>query len=312
MTTAIEACGLTKRFGNRTAVDGVNIDVQAGELFGFLGPNGAGKTTTIRMLLGLCRPSAGRVRLLDLDPWADAVALHRRVGYLPGELALFARLTGRELLDRFAAARELKDLTYRDELVERFGADLGRPLRTLSKGNKQKIGIVLAFMHRPDLLVLDEPTSGLDPLLQDEFHRLVREVASAGHAVLLSSHELDEVQRIADRVCIIRDGRVVVVDSVEALRRKAARTVEFTFANDVDPARFTSLEGVSLLDHAGGRIRFSLAGPITPVLKAAVELDPVDLTARAADLDELFRTYYRTNPDSRVDETETAAAEALR
>ncbi|MGH8891209.1 MAG: ABC transporter ATP-binding protein [Acidothermaceae bacterium] len=305
MTASIAATDLSKRFGNKKAVDGVSIEVQAGELFGFLGPNGAGKTTTIRMLLGLCRPTGGDARLLGLDPWADAVALHRRIGYLPGELALFTRLTGRELLDRFAAAREMKDLTYRDQLIERFGADLDRQLRTLSKGNKQKIGIVLAFMHRPDVLVLDEPTSGLDPLLQDEFHRLVREVASAGQAVLLSSHELDEVQRIADRVCIIKEGRVVVVDSVEALRRKAARTVEFTFASDVDPARFTDLEGVQLLDYAGGRLRLSLSGAIAPVLQAAVELDPIDLTARAADLDELFRTYYRAD-------SATAPAEVAR
>ena len=161
--------GLTKRFGSNRGVCDVSFEVASGEVFGFLGPNGAGKSTTIRLLLGLYRPDAGRMRVFGLDPTRDGVAIHRRVGYLPGELALYPRLTGRQHLDRFARARRLTDLRYRDELVERFGVELDRPVRTLSKGNRQKIGLVLAFMHRPDLLILDEPTSGLDPLLQEEF-----------------------------------------------------------------------------------------------------------------------------------------------
>lgn len=299
MKYALSAHDLTKQFGRRRAVDQVSFDVGEGELFGFLGPNGAGKSTTIRMLLGLMRSTSGRVEMLCLDPQSDPVSVHRKVGYLPGELALFPRMNGREHLDRFASARDLTDLRFRDELVERFGVDLDRPVHTLSKGNRQKIGIVLAFMHRPELLVLDEPTSGLDPLLQDEFDHLLREMTAHGSTVLLSSHELDEVQRIADRVAIIRDGRLVVVDSVAKLRAKAARTIEFRFDDDAAPADatvFDALEGVELLESGGGRVKLSLSGPLTPVLQAAVGLRPVDMTARPADLDELFRTYYRTQP----------------
>jgi beta-exotoxin I transport system ATP-binding protein len=300
MTDAtITADALTKTFGNRRGVADVSFVVDSGEVFGFLGPNGAGKSTTIRLLLGLYHPTAGRVRTLGLDPVSDAVTLHARVGYLPGELALFPQLTGRQHLDRFGAARAMSDLTYRDELVERFGVELDRPVRLLSKGNRQKIGIVLTFMHRPDLLVLDEPTSGLDPLLQNEFDRLLRETVDRGHTVFLSSHELDEVQRVADRVAIIKEGRLVVIDSVEALRAKAPRTIEFRFASHVDPSRFTDLDGVTLLDSIDGRIRLALSGPIAPVLRRAVDLDPVDMTARPADLDEMFRTYYRTDDAGR-------------
>ena len=263
-------------------------------MFGFLGPNGAGKSTTIRLLLGLYRPSAGRMRVLDLDPCHDTVAIHRRVGYLPGELALYPRLTGRQHLDRLARARGLRDLSYRDKLVERFAADLDRPARTLSKGNRQKIGLVLAFMHQPDLLVLDEPTSGLDPLLQDEFQNLIRETVAEGRTVFLSSHELDEVQRLVDRVAIIKEGSLVVTDTVDGLRRAAPRTVEFRFAGDVPPAPFAALDGVQVVHCADRRITVSVAGPIAPLLRVAADLDPLEMTARPADLDELFLTYYRT------------------
>jgi ABC-2 type transport system ATP-binding protein len=178
-------------------------------------------------------------------------------------------------------------------LVDRFGVELDRPVRALSKGNRQKIGIVLAFMHRPELLVLDEPTSGLDPLLQDEFARLLRETAADGRTVFLSSHELDEVQRIADRVAIIKEGRIVVTDGVEQLRRSAPRTVEFAFERDVDLAAFSAIEGVRLLENVGHRVRLALSGAIAPLLRVAAELEPVDMTARPADLEELFLTYYR-------------------
>ncbi len=271
----------------------MSFDVRAGEVFGFLGPNGAGKSTTIRLLLGLYRPTAGRVRVLDHDPMTDPVAVHRAVGYLPGELALFPRMTGREHLDWLDRGRRSVDPGLRDELIERFDADLDRPVRTLSKGNRQKIGILLAFGHRPDLLVLDEPTSGLDPLLQDEFERLLRDTVADGRTVFLSSHELDEVQRTADRVAIIKDGRIVVVDTVDGLRRSAPRTVEFTFPVDVDPAPLLRLAGVDLVERKDDRIRLSITGPIGPVLREAAQLDPVDITARPADLDELFLRYYR-------------------
>lgn len=289
----IEVTSVTKSFGRHRGVCDVSFDVRAGEVFGFLGPNGAGKSTTIRLLLGLYRPTAGRLRVYGHDPSADPVAVHRAVGYLPGELALFPRMTGREHLTWIDRGRGGVDTGLRDELIDRFDADLDRPVRTLSKGNRQKIGILLAFGHRPDLLVLDEPTSGLDPLLQDEFGRLLRETVAEGRTVLLSSHELDEVQRTADRVAIIKEGRIVVVDTVEGLRRSAPRTVDITFPPGTDLTGLLAVEGVDLVERRNNRIRLSITGRIGPLLGEAARLDPVDITARPADLDELFLRYYR-------------------
>ncbi len=293
MREVVSVAGLTKQFGGGRGITDVSFDIGAGEVFGFLGPNGSGKSTTIRLLLGLYLPTAGRMRVLGLDPARESVSIHRRVGYLPGELALYPRLTGRQHLDRFSRARALKDLRYRDELVERFTVELDRPVHALSKGNRQKIGLVLTFMHRPDLLVLDEPTSGLDPLLQDEFQTLVRETIAEGRTVFLSSHELDEVQRLVDRVAIIKDGSIVVTDTVDGLRRAAPRTVEFQFATRFDPEVFGGLDGVRVLHYADGRVALSVSGRLGPLLRRASELDPTEMSARPADLDELFLTYYR-------------------
>ena len=204
--SAIDARGLTRTFGENRGIEEVSFAVERGEIFGFLGPNGAGKSTTIRILLGLMRPDRGRVTALGFDPIGERVELLRRVGYVPGELALPDALTGRKILEHFAHLRGMTDTSVRDELVERFGAEVDRKIGTLSKGNRQKLGIVAAFMHRPELIVLDEPTSGLDPLLQNEFIHLVRESAEKGATVFLSSHELDEVQRCVQRVSIIREG----------------------------------------------------------------------------------------------------------
>ena len=300
--SAIELDAVTKTFGRHRGVIQVSVDVRPGEVFGFLGPNGAGKSTTIRLIMGLYRPTAGRVSVLGRDPLVDSVAVHRAVGYLPGELALFGRLTGREHLDFVDRSRGTADHRLRDELVERFGVELDRPVRTLSKGNRQKIGIVLAFGHRPDLLVLDEPTSGLDPLLQDEFERLLQETAAAGRTVFLSSHELGEVQRSADRVAIIREGRIVVVDTVDGLRSSAPPVVEFTFPVGVDVAALGRLDGVDVVAHHGDRVRLSVTGRIGPLLRKAGELDPIDMTARPADLDELFLRYYRNAANEAVGE----------
>lgn len=292
-STAVAVDSLTRRFGSRRGVTDVSFEVQAGEVFGFLGPNGAGKSTTIRLLLGLYRADSGTMSVLGLDPKRDAVALHRRVGYLPGEMALHPRLTGAQHLAAFARARRMADFALRDELVQRFEVELDRPVRTLSKGNRQKIGLVLAFMHRPELLILDEPTSGLDPLLQDEFARLVRETTADGRTVLLSSHELDEVQRLADQVAIIRDGRIVVTDTIAGLRRAAPRTVVFRFDGDTDTARFAGIDGIEVTCTQPHSVALSVSGPLAPVLRVAADLGAVDVTARPADLDELFLRYYR-------------------
>ncbi len=290
----IETHTLTRSFGPHRGIIDVDLRVEQGEIFGFLGPNGAGKSTTIRILMGLCHSSSGTAQVLGLDPIRDGVDIHRRTGYLPGELAVYPRLTGREILDRFGSVRGLGDTRCRDELIERFGAEVDRPTQTLSKGNKQKLGIVLAFMHRPELLVLDEPTSGLDPLLQQEFISLLAETAADGRTVFLSSHDLDEVQSAVHRLAIIREGRIVVTDTIDGLRRHAPRTMELVFDRDVDTSTLKQLNGVKVTGRDPRRLLLSITGPVAPVLRAISPLDPVDLLSRPADLDELFLEYYRS------------------
>jgi ABC-2 type transport system ATP-binding protein len=243
--------------------------------------------------MGLYRPGRGSAWVLGHDCQTEAVAVHRRTGYLPGELVLPTALTGRDLLTRLARARGLVDTTYRDALVERFEVELDRPIRALSKGNRQKIGLVAAFMHRPDLLVLDEPTSGLDPLLQEEFSDLLRETAADGRTVLLSSHDLAEVQRVVHRLSIIKEGKIVVSGTVDELRAHAPRTLEVTFDHSVTADRFSGLDGLRVIELTPNRLRLFVSGPIAPSLKAVAALGPIDLEARPADLDELFLGYYR-------------------
>ncbi len=293
MTPAVEIAGLGKTYGATSALVDLDLEVEPGQCFGYLGPNGAGKTTTIRLLLGLQRPTRGRARVLGLDPQSESVEVHRRIGYLPGDLTLYPRLTGRRHLQWFARARGGVDMSFADELVERFAVVVDRPLRELSTGNRQKIGLVLAFMHRPELLVLDEPTSGLDPLMQDEFERLVRETVAEGRTVFLSSHELDEVQRLADRVAIIKGGRLVATDSVEHLRRSAPQKVEVRFAGRVDPGLFSVIPGVQVTSCRVAQLSLEVTGSIGPVLRAIAEHDPLDVIIRHADLDELFLGFYR-------------------
>jgi ABC-2 type transport system ATP-binding protein len=293
MSAVIETLGLTKSFGATLAVDRLDLQVEPGQVFGFLGPNGAGKTTTIRLLLALHRPTAGSSRVFGLDSVRDSVAIHARCGYLPGEFELHPRMTGRRVLDWFARARGGVDERLGDQLVERFEVTIDRQVHELSKGDRQKLGIVLAFMHRPELLVLDEPTSGLDPLMQNEFQRLLRETTAEGRTVFLSSHELDEVQRVADRVAIIRAGRLMVTDTVEGLRRRAPQTVELRFAQPVPPAVFESLDGVQRVTTDGDRITLQTTGQLAELLRVIADHDPLDVVARHADLDELFLSYYR-------------------
>lgn len=286
--------GLTKDFGGGRGVFDLHLTVSGGQVFGFLGPNGAGKSTTIRMLMGLYRPSAGSASVLGLDAVQDGPALRARVGYLPGELALYPQLTGREILDRLGRIRGRTEPRLRRELVDRFQAELDRPVRTLSKGNRQKIGLILAFMHAPDLLVLDEPTSGLDPLLQKEFADLLEESLTRGASVFLSSHDLDEVQRLAHQIAIIRQGRLVLVDTVEGLRARAPRTITLRCRDLLEPEAFAGLPGVQVLQSIGHTITVTVDGEVGPLLATAVPFDVVDIEARPADLDELFRTFYTT------------------
>jgi ABC-2 type transport system ATP-binding protein len=292
---AIETIALGKTYDSGVrALDGLDLRVEHGEVFGYLGPNGAGKSTTIRLLLDLIRPTDGRATILGLDSRSQSLQTRRRIGYLPGDLRLFDRLTGREQLDSLARLRGGEDRPTRDALVERFGVVLDRPIRELSKGNRQKLGVVQAFMHRPELLVLDEPTGGLDPLLQGEFRALVRETAAEGRTVFLSSHSLDEVQHIADRVGIIRTGKLIDVDSVEALRERALRRVTIRFAEPVDASTFAGLDGVRVQGLDGRVVRLSAPEPaMNAVVKAAAGHELVDFISEPADLEEIFLELYR-------------------
>jgi ABC-2 type transport system ATP-binding protein len=288
----IETKGLSKLYGKKPALVDLELSVKAGEVFGFIGPNGAGKTTTIRLLLDLIRPTSGTVSVLGLDPRRQGVALRRRIGYLPGELGLYEDLTGGELLRWLADLRGGAGLAAIEPLSERLALDLEHPIRSLSKGNKQKVGLVQAFMHEPELLILDEPTSGVDPLIQREFHELLHEARGRGQTAFVSSHVLSEVERIADRVGIIRDGRLVVVDDVGALKARAVRQVEIHFSEPVPPGAFDDLSGVRDAQFDGDVARFVVTGPIDPLIKAAARFEALTMTSHEPDLEELFLTYY--------------------
>jgi ABC-2 type transport system ATP-binding protein len=294
---AIVTRKLTKRYGRARGIDDIDLEVERGEVFGFLGPNGAGKTTTIRTLLDFHRPTSGTATVLGLDSRRDSVELHRRVGYVPGDLALYERLTAREHTDWLARLRGLDDLGPRDALAERFHLEVDRPIRDLSKGNRQKVGIVQAFMHTPELVVLDEPTAGLDPLMQEEFRVLLRELAAQGGTAFLSSHSLDEVERSADRVAAIRDGRLVTVDSVESLQAKAKRHVTIRFAEPASADGFEHLDGVRDVVIDGDEVRMTVSGSVDAVVKAAARHTVVDFLSEPADLEEIFLEVYRAESE---------------
>jgi ABC-2 type transport system ATP-binding protein len=290
---AILTEGLVKRYGRNRGLAGLDLEVRPGEVYGFLGPNGAGKTTTIRLLLDLIRPTGGRATVLGLDPRRGGVALRRRVGYLAGEFLVDGRQTGRELLTYLGNLRGGVPRARVDELAGRLDLDLGRRIKALSRGNRQKLGVVQAFMHEPELLVLDEPTSGLDPFLQQEFVAMVREASRAGRTVFMSSHVMSEVQQTAHRVGIVREGRLVTVERVETLRERAVRKVEIHFDAPVPAAEFAALPGVSDLRVEGLVLRCRLAGRADALVKAAGRHTVVDLLSEEPDLEELFFDYYR-------------------
>jgi ABC-2 type transport system ATP-binding protein len=289
---AIETEGLSKFYGSARGIEDVSIAVEQGEIFGFLGPNGAGKTTTIRTLLDLLHPSRGSARILGLDSRRDSVAIRARLGNLPGDFGYGKHSSGREALALLAKLRGVADLERAEALARRFRADLERPLGQLSRGNRQKVGLILAVFHQPELLILDEPTGGLDPLMQEEFLALVGEERERGCAVFLSSHELDEVERVCDRVGIIRAGRLVAVERVAELLGKTGRRVAVEFAAPVDPEELRRLPGVSDLQVDGARFRFRLAGEVDPVLKALAAHPVAGLELSRPTLEEVFLTYY--------------------
>jgi len=292
MAAVIRTEKLTKSYGSHRGIVDVDLEVQKGEVFGFLGPNGAGKTTTIRVLLDLIRPSSGKAYVFDIESSADPAAIHRRIGYLPGEFALYDRLTGGQTLEYFGNLRGGVDRAYQAELVERFDLDPSRRFREYSKGNKQKVGLVAALQNHPELLLLDEPTSGLDPLVQQTFFSLLRESVKEGGTVFLSSHILSEVERSCDRVAIIRDGRLVRVDSVDALRDLSHHQVELRFVGEPPIAEFKDLPGVSDVEIEDHQLKLRVLGPITPVVVAAARLGVTDFLSREPSLEETFLAQY--------------------
>jgi ABC-2 type transport system ATP-binding protein len=290
--TAIRTHRLTKNFGSGRGVFDLDLEVRRGEVLGFLGPNGAGKSTTMRLLLGLMAPSAGGAQVLGLDVAGDGLELRRRVGYLAGDFGLYPQLTGRAVLDYFARLRGGVAPGRVAALAGRLDADLDRPVRELSTGNRQKIGLIQALMHDPELLILDEPIAGLDPLVQRNFHALLAEAQVGGRTVLLSSHTLSEVDRVADRVAILRAGRLVVVDALERLRSVAVRRWEIEFAQPPAVEEFRGLDGVREVQVAGARLRVAFEGRADAVVKAAARHEVIEIRTHEQDLEEIFLHYY--------------------
>ena len=294
---AIRTSGLTKRYDETVALDGLDLAVEPGEVYGYLGPNGAGKTTTIRLLLGLLRPSGGRAELFGVDAWADPVAAHRRIAYVSAEPHLWPSLTAAETLEFLARVRGGADAAYRDVLVERFQLEADKKVRALSHGNHQKVQLVAAFASRADLLVLDEPTGGLDPLMEMAFRETVREAKARGQTVFLSSHILSEVEAVCDRVGILRGGRLVHEGTLAELRHLGAQTVEVTFAGPV-PA-LPQIDGVAVAAAGENALSFEVTGSVAPLLSALAGKDVVSLRSREPSLEEIFLHHYEDG-DGRV------------
>ena len=285
--------GLTKHYGKVEALNDLDLAVPSGEVFGFLGPNGAGKTTTIRTMMDEIRPTRGTASILGMDTHKQSVELRTRIGYLPGDLAMYPNLTGWDSVTYFANLRGGVDKGYVRELAERLDADMDKKVGDLSSGNRQKVGLIQAFMNKPDVLIMDEPSSGLDPLVQRELQKMMREKAEGGCTVFLSSHTLSEVQRVADRVGIIRRGRLIALESVRDLRAKALRQVELELDAPADPALFETVEGVSDVRVQNNHVVMTFGGDVGVLIKATQgRYSIVDITTHSADLEEIFLTYY--------------------
>ena len=294
---AIRTEALTKDYGDVHALRGLDLEVRHGEIYGFLGPNGAGKTTTIRCLLDMIRPSDGKVEVLGLDPQKKSVEVRSRVGYLPGELRLYGYMKAGAMLRFLNGQRsDRADWAYIEELADRLGLDLNMPIKNLSKGNKQKIGVVQAFMHRPELLIMDEPTSGLDPLVQQEVFSLIEEAKANGATVFFSSHVLSEVEEIADRVGIIREGKLVESANPSDLIERAIHQVTVRFREPVEWRTLTQVPGVGLLEAEDGlTVSLQVEGEMDALVKSLAEYPISSLETERPSLEEAFLIYYRGN-----------------
>ncbi len=294
MKSIIEVERLTKSYGSKRGIVDVTFDVGEGEVFGFLGPNGAGKTTTIRTLMALIRADSGTARIANLDCWNDSVEIKRLVGYVPGEPALDPNLTGGQILEYFANLRGGVDRAFLTRLIKRFDLDTSRRFRQYSTGNKRKVVLIQAFMHRPRVLILDEPTSGLDPLNQQEFDGMVKEARDEGRTLFLSSHVLSEVEKTCTRVGIIREGRLVKVGGVHDLKDIKRSEITITFGTEVPSDAFAALEGVASVERMnnGHALKLSIQGSADAVIKAAARYPVVSLTSYEPSLEDVFLRYY--------------------
>ena len=292
MNAVVVTNDLSKSYGSHEALNKVNLEVYKGEVFGYLGPNGSGKSTTIRTLLDFIRPTTGNASIFGLDSRQDSRAIRARVGYLPGDMVLYDRLTGHQVLAYSAALRGGVDWAYVEQLKDRLGAELSRPVKALSSGNRQKIGLIQAFMHRPDLIIMDEPTSGLDPLLQQEFHEMVEEVKADGRTVFISSHVLPEVERLCDRVGIIRRGQLVTVEDVTTLRERALHRIEFHFGTPVSTTDFEDVPGVQDIEVKSSVLTCTVMGSPDALVKAAARFEVIKVKTQEPHLEKVFLSYY--------------------
>jgi ABC-2 type transport system ATP-binding protein len=292
MSAAIETDNLTKFYGDHRAISNINLEVRVGEVFGYLGPNGSGKTTTIRTLLDFIRPTSGGASIFGLDVRANSREVKRRLAYLPGDIMLYEKLTGLEALTYTANLRGGVDWRFVEELAERLECDLTRKIGSLSRGNKQKVGLIKAFMSRPELIIMDEPSSGLDPLMQREFYRLIDEVKADGRTVFISSHIMPEVERVCDRVGIIRQGELVTVEDISDLRERALHQLEFHFSAPVPLEAFTGLPGVRDVAVNDSVLSCTTIGSPDALIKAVARYEVVKLVSQEAHLEDVFLSYY--------------------
>jgi ABC-2 type transport system ATP-binding protein len=292
MTAAIETEKLSKYYGRSRGIVDIDLAVETGQIFGFLGPNGAGKSTMIRLLLDLIRPTSGHARVLGLDVHRDRLAIDRRVSYVPGELSLYSELTGRQLLTYLGNLHGSIDGAYRDKLIERLELDPTKRIKSLSRGNKQKVGLVAAFMIRPEMIILDEPTSGLDPFVQLEFEHLCEEARDEDRTVFISSHQLPEVEHLCDRVGIIREGRLLAVESIADLKERALRRLEVDFGGSVPAEAFAGLPGIRDLSVHDGVLNCTVMGSVDALIKTAAQFEVRNVRSIETSLEEIFMAYY--------------------
>ena len=295
MAVAIKIENLTKYYGKIKALSSVNLEVQSNAIYAFIGPNGAGKSTTIRILLGMLNPTEGSVTILGKTPTQKNINVFNDIGYLPGELSMYQNLTGQELLKFFGNLKNVTDWTYVDSLVERLNCEPSKKIKTLSKGNKQKFGLVMAFMHKPKLLILDEPTSGLDPFMQQTTVELVKEAKNNGSTIFLSSHIFSEIDKVAETVGFIKEGELIVEDKLETLKSNALKSIQIEFNNNTPINLFDNLDNVQVLKTGDNSIKINVTGSLDPVIKIISQFEITNIISEEPSIEDLFMNYYESN-----------------